>query len=158
MHSSWACEQELGISFRTVIHDKRISIKRVPIIECSSCCRYEILPQVKQHLCSLLEEFKGQAGYINVEFTACNELAGLMYEWLQNADRSCESASYHDFQRTLEARIDHLLDVYQYAKVQGDQVWMDELKERLRQLSMATKSFNFTELCHKMILSNEKFS
>ncbi|WP_223066437.1 hypothetical protein [Paenibacillus caui] len=133
------CGQNKSLGFRTVIHERRIRINKVPIWECEHCGRYEVYSKIKSHLCEVLGQLKSQSGLAGVTFTELNELADVMYEiYKENESAELDADLFtSEMAARCKERINLLLDVYGYAKNNGDREWMEKLMERLSQLTLA---------------------
>ena len=137
MNAPCNCSPAMNLGFRTVILDRRIEIKRVPILECELCDLYELHPEIRSSLRELMDQLKDEPGMFSVMFNEYNELAEMMYESYQEyRDMELEIGRFTDMvtQRRRE-RINLLLDVYGYAKSSNDEAWMDHLNARLAQLT-----------------------
>ncbi|GIP20362.1 MULTISPECIES: hypothetical protein [Paenibacillus] len=136
MRKSCDCGQEMSLDFRKVIFEGRIEIENVPILQCESCTcgSYEVLPEVKPHLLSLIGEWRQLEGSRVIHFNEINEIASLLYDTLYTEPDS--EPIEHVLERKKEDRINLLLDIYGYAKDKDDSLWMKDISERLSQLTL----------------------
>ncbi|RUT36286.1 hypothetical protein EJP77_04660 [Paenibacillus zeisoli] len=134
MRKSCDCGQAMSLDFRKVIFEGRIEIENVPILQCESCSTYEVLPEVKPHVLSLLGEWKQIEGSRVIHFNEMNEVANLLYDAIYAAPIS--ASIEHILEQKKEDRINLLLDIYGYAKEQEDSMWMQDITQRLSQLTL----------------------
>lgn len=130
------CGQAMSLDFRKVIFEGRIEIENVPILQCESCscASYEVLPEVKPHLLSLIGEWRQLEGSRLIHFNEMNEIANLLYDTLYAEPDS--STIEHVLEKKKEDRINLLLDIYGYAKEKNDGLWMEDITQRLSQLTL----------------------
>ncbi len=132
------------LGFRLVILDNKYQIDRVPIFECDDCEKYEVLPMIKDNLKDLMAELKTRRQEERVLFTEINDFGNVLYESYKTWEHSSDSQSFEAiFSQGCEQRINHLLDLYCYAKKANDQVWMNEISNRLASLSEFAKERQF---------------
>lgn len=134
MRKSCDCGQAMSLDFRKVIFEGRIEIENVPILQCDLCSTYEVLPEVKPHLLSLIGEWQQIEGSRLIHFNEMNEVANLLYDALYAAPVT--ASIEHILEQKKEERINLLLDIYGYAKEKEDGMWMEDITQRLSQLTL----------------------
>lgn len=138
------CGQSMTLGFRLVILDNKYQIDRVPIFECDDCEKYEVLPMIKNNLKNLMAELKERGQEGRVHFSEVNDFGYVLYESYKTWEHNGDIQSFEVlFEQGCEARINHLLDLYSYAKKANDQNWMNEISDRLASLSEFAKERQF---------------
>ncbi|CAM4276938.1 MAG: hypothetical protein E7L01_14610 [Paenibacillus macerans] len=134
------CGQMMNLGFRVVIFEGIYEISRVPIYECEDCSYYEVLPEVKTDLTDMLAKLKRERAEERIDFTERNELADLIFGIYRQWNRMETSSFEALLERQCEERINLLLDLFGCAKNLGDTAWMDDISQRLAQLSKFIKN------------------
>lgn len=129
MHKQCKCGRDLEIRLRTVIYQSKVEIENVPVFTCEFCNRSEVLPEVKQELTGLIAELGGKPEKQRLRFDESSELAHLMRVVTDKEHR------HEPVDKILEERINELLDMLLLARSLGDEPWMDDVRNRLSQIS-----------------------
>ncbi|NQX43812.1 hypothetical protein HQN87_00595 [Paenibacillus tritici] len=137
MKKSCGCGGVMTIHMHTLIYSAKIKITHVPVYTCGECSRYEPLPVIKRELGLLIRELgERPSGQQQLSFADRNEwasvlkdifAAGLFAGGLPELEES--------IRRSIQGRIDLLLDVYRTAADLSDRKWMEEIGLRLSQLT-----------------------
>lgn len=129
MHKQCKCGRDMEIRLRTVIYQSKVEIENVPVFTCEFCNRSEVLPEVKQELTGLIAELGGKPEKQRLRFDESSELAHLMRVVTDKEHR------HEPVDKILEERINELLDMLLLARSLGDEPWMDDVRNRLSQIS-----------------------
>ncbi|RCX23024.1 hypothetical protein DFP94_101615 [Fontibacillus phaseoli] len=135
MRKHCRCGQKMNLGFRLVIFENKFQVDRVPILECDECDYYEVLPFVKADVIDLLEQLKQQGENVRVFFTDMNELADVLYDMIQQKEKSDSSSFEAVLEQKCNERINLLLDLYGCAQKMNDSSWMNVIAVRLAVLS-----------------------
>lgn len=119
----------MSIRLRTVIYQNKVDIENVPVYTCESCQRSEVLPSVKPELTGLIGKLGNEPGKQQLLFDEMSEIAYLM--------RKVSEKEYHrhSVERIVQERINELLDMMLIAKSLGDEQWIEEIRNRLAQIT-----------------------
>lgn len=123
------CGQAMGIRLRTVIYQSKVEIDNVPVYGCEYCNRSEVFPGVKPELTQLIGDLGGKPEKQKLKFDEISELAHLMKVVTDKEHR------HEPISKILEERINELLDMLLLARSLGDETWMNDVRERLSQIS-----------------------
>jgi hypothetical protein len=123
------CGREMNIRLRSVIYQNKVEIEHVPVFTCEFCNRSEVFPGVKPDLTKLIGELGGKPEKQRIRFDEISELAHLMYV-VTDKEHQHEPVG-----AILEERINELLDMLLLARSLADQTWMDDIVERLSQIT-----------------------
>ncbi|MFF2907378.1 hypothetical protein [Paenibacillus sp. NPDC057934] len=127
----------MTIHMHTLVYNTKIKITDVPVYTCESCSRYEPLLAIKPALGELVQQLgrEGIAGS-KVSLTDCSEWAFVLKETFSKFSGDSLPELEAEIRKTLQGRIDLLLDTYRFAGDSGDAEWMQETGERLSQLTL----------------------
>jgi hypothetical protein len=119
----------MSIRLSTVIYQNKVDIENVPVYTCDSCQRSEVLPSVKPELAGLLGKLGSRPDKQQLLFDDWSEIAYLMRKVLEKpyCGESVECL--------VEERINELLDMMLIAKSLGDELWIEDLRKRLAQIT-----------------------
>lgn len=123
------CGQSMSIGLRTVIYQSKVEIEHVPVFTCDSCSRSEVFPGVKPDLTRLIGELGGKPKKQRICFDEISELAHLM-KVVTDKEYQHEPVG-----AILEERINELLDMLLLARSLEDRSWMENIVERLSQIT-----------------------
>ena len=119
----------MTVKLRTVIYQNRAEIENVPIYACKACKRTIVFPPIKDDLTKFIGTLGNVEEKEQYRFDELNEIAHLM---CQMADKE----RWHDsVERIVEERVNELLDLLLLAKSVGDAAWIDEVRQRLSQIT-----------------------
>lgn len=123
----------MRMELRRLVYARKACICDVPVYACQDCSTYELMPLIKRDLVSYIGSLGEVRRRVRVSFADINEPASVLRDVL-----SSYSDSLQEFQQRYKAafddRIDMLLDLYRFAKVKDDSVWMMEISERLEKV------------------------
>jgi hypothetical protein len=134
-----SCGHKMNIRIRTVIYKNRIEIDNVPIYTCESCTKSEVFQPVKSELTNLISQFGKHPEKTRIYFNETSELAFLLM-----------MASQKEFEHTpvdkiLDSRINELLDLLLLARSLQDDLWVEDILNRLSQLTLQRiNTYDFT--------------
>lgn len=130
MKKTCKCGQAMNLQLRTVIYAGKFEIDNVPIFSCGDCQRSEVYPAVKEDLTSFIDQLSQEEEPVaTYRFEEHNELAWLLH-------RALDQQHFTDpIRRIIDERINDLLDVMLLAKSLGDEAWLEETRDRLRQIT-----------------------
>lgn len=131
------CGGVMTIHMHTLIYSSKIKITHVPVYSCGQCGRYEPLPVIKRELGLLISELgKQPSGRMHLSFADRNEWASVLKDTLASGlyDGGLPELE-ESIRKSLQGRVDLLLDVYRTAASLSDQKWMEETGIRLSQLT-----------------------
>ncbi|MGW8957241.1 hypothetical protein [Paenibacillus sp. NPDC055715] len=144
MHKQCQCGKPMGLELRKVIYADKVEILHVPVFSCPSCFSSEVLQHVTKDIKELLQNLGSEPTARSISFARNNELAEiirmLVLEESDNPNVDWQSS----LEERMELRINLLLDLYRYARSQGDEDWMNDVQKRLVQLSGFTSESVFT--------------
>lgn len=129
LHRECKCGRAMSIRLRTVIYQNKVEIDHVPVFTCDTCARSEVLPAVKPDLTKLIRQLGAKPEKQRIRFDEICELAHLM-SIVTDKEHQHEAVSL-----ILEERINELLDMLLLARSLKDQGWMDDIVERLSQIT-----------------------
>lgn len=124
----------MSVRMRTVIFQNSVEIGNVPILSCDSCNRSEILPAVKPELTGLIGQLGSKPGKRQLYFDEVSELAHLLIQ-VSSKERVQDPVEH-----IIEERINELLDLMLLARSLGDQLWIGDIRKRLKQLTQHAMS------------------
>jgi hypothetical protein len=113
----------------TVIYSGKVAIDDVPVYSCPECQHSEVLPEVKPELAGLIRTLGSNPQKQHISFGDVHELAHLM-KMLPNRD-----PLHASFQAVVEERVNELLDLLLLAKQLRDELWKQEVLQKLEQVS-----------------------
>ncbi|WP_438351536.1 hypothetical protein ACP8HI_13355 [Paenibacillus sp. FA6] len=129
------CGQLMRLELRTIQVAGEIQILHVPMRACEACSTYRLLGSVKPILTDYLKNIETSPRKKRISFTKINESSQVIYEvFLQEESDSCEELELA-VREAINERINLLLDLFGYAKGVEDMIWVDHIRQRLRQLS-----------------------
>lgn len=129
MHKHCKCGRSMSIRLRTVIYQNKVDIENVPIYTCEHCQRSEVLPSVKPDLTGLIGKLGSKPAKQQLLFDDLSEIAYLMRK-VSEKEHQSESV-----ERIVQERINELLDIMLIAQSLGDDLWMEEIRSRLAQIT-----------------------
>ncbi|CAM2822743.1 hypothetical protein PASE110613_02535 [Paenibacillus sediminis] len=135
------CGQQMELDLRTVIYSHRIKIERVPVFACESCSHFEVLPLIKENLLSLIAELNIVSGIHKVLFTEICDIADIIDDVFRHQTDDIGSPIEQLLNDKIEERINLLLDLYRYAQELGDTDWMEDVSNRLGQITEHLQHF-----------------
>ncbi|WP_379201699.1 hypothetical protein [Paenibacillus sp. GCM10012306] len=137
MEKACGCGGDMTIHMHTLVYNTKIKITDVPVYTCESCSRYEPLPVIKPALGELVQQLgiEGIAGS-KVSLADGSEWAFVLKETFSKFSGESLSELEEEIRKTVQSRIDLLLDIYRFAGNSGDGEWMRETGERLSQLTL----------------------
>ncbi|MFC0213182.1 hypothetical protein ACFFK0_12070 [Paenibacillus chartarius] len=124
----------MNIRLRTVIYLNKVDIENVPIYTCDACQRSEVLPSVKAELTGLIADLGNMPAKKKLSFDELSEIAYLMRKVSEKEHRT------DSIERIVEERINELLDIMLIAQSLGDEIWMEEIRKRLAQITQHSLS------------------
>ncbi len=135
MKKSCNCGGVMTIHMHTLIYSTRVKINHVPVYTCQECARYEPLPCIKRDLGKLIGELEESWTRRSVSFAERNEWASVLKETFSGFIAGGIPEFDEAIRRSIQGRIDLLLDVYRFAGDCADQKWMEDTGLRLSQLT-----------------------
>lgn len=123
------CGHAMKIRLRTVIYQNKVEIENVPVYSCDSCSRSEVFPGVKPELTGLIGDLGSKPEKKQLFFDELSELAHLMMKVTDKEHR------HEPVERILEERVNELLDMLLLARSLGDEPWMEDVRQRLSQIT-----------------------
>lgn len=134
MHKNCKCGSTMNIRLRTVIYSSRVEIENVPIYTCDACSSSEIFYGVKNDLTGLIDKLGNQPQKQQLLFEEVNEFAHLMYKVSDKEEIETP------IEEIIEDRINQLLDLMLLAQSVNDSSWMEDIQNRLLQITKQTLS------------------
>ncbi|MFC5987364.1 hypothetical protein [Marinicrinis lubricantis] len=129
----------MDIYMRTVLFSDHLEIKGVPVYCCDECGRNEVLPGVKDHLKEMIQSSSKSAGKVSIDFSEQNEVALLLS---RAADEDYGNVS---LEVIIDERINQLLDMLIMAQNLHNDEWIEDIQDRLSQISnYALSTYDFT--------------
>ncbi|OAB33836.1 hypothetical protein [Paenibacillus glacialis] len=129
------CGQWMRLELRTILAGK-IQILHVPMRACEGCSVYHLFPPVKSVLADYVKNLGNDSRKRKRSFTDVNEISQIIYEVF--SQETCDSSA-SDMENAIKAaindRVNLLLDLFQHAKSIDDHIWIEDLRQRLSQLS-----------------------
>lgn len=119
----------MSIQLRTVIYSNKVEIENVPIFSCDACNLSEVYSGVKDDLTGLINKLGKEPQKQSLFFENVNEFAYLMSKVL---DKDLLKVPIENI---IEDRINDLLDLLILAQSIHDQTWMNEIQQRLSQIT-----------------------
>ncbi|QCT02329.1 hypothetical protein E6C60_1613 [Paenibacillus algicola] len=133
------CGQMMELNLRTLFFSKKESITHVPVNVCEDCGVYELLPCIKQEVVNYVTSVKaGQSGG-EISLTDLYEPAALLKEILSGPLEDSFQLP-EKCKDLIGEHINMLLDLYRFAKSEGDGDWMADINERLEAMTVFLKS------------------
>lgn len=129
MQKQCKCGQSMNIRLRSVIYQNKVEIENVPVYTCKACNRSEVYPGVKPELTELIGDLGSLPEKKRLQFEEMSELANLMMT-VTDKEYKHESIGH-----ILEERVNQLLDLLLLAQSLGDEPWMNDIRQRLSQIS-----------------------
>lgn len=129
MQKQCKCGQMMNIRLRTVIYQNKVEIDNVPVYTCEVCNRSEVFPDVKPELTGLIGDLGSKPDKQQLQFDEMSELAHLMMK-VTNKEHQ-----HQPVDKILEDRINELLDTLLLARSLGNEPWMEDIRQRLSQIS-----------------------
>ncbi|MEC0243575.1 hypothetical protein P4H66_27525 [Paenibacillus dokdonensis] len=135
------CEQNLKLELRTVMYTRSVMIRHVPVLVCDHCLTYELIPSMRPDLKKCVDLLGPDPSKTSFSLTDYHELANLVYEVLAEGEYSEDNVKRRlDYE--IQERINLLLDLYRMAESMQDEVWFEEIRLRLSQLSVILPEMN----------------
>ncbi|OAB30242.1 hypothetical protein PMSD_20895 [Paenibacillus macquariensis subsp. defensor] len=135
MDTQCHCGQWMRLELRTILAGK-VQILHVPMRACEACSAYHLFPPVKSVLTDYVRDLGNESSKKKRSFTEVNEISQIIYDVF--SQETCESSSA-DMENAMKAaikdRINLLLDLFQHAESIQDSIWLEDLRQRLSQLS-----------------------
>jgi hypothetical protein len=119
----------MSIRLRTVIFQNKVEIENVPVYSCEECKRTIVFPAVKNELTKFIGSLGNRPEQQLFYFDEMNEIAHVMHKV---ADKSRWNESV---ERIVEERINELLDLLLLAQSLEDQQWIEDVRNRLVQIT-----------------------
>lgn len=129
MQKQCKCGQTMSIRLRTVIYQNKVEIENVPVYTCEACSRSEVFPDVKPDLAGLIGNLGSKPDRQQLHFDDMSELAHLMMKVTDKERR------HEPVEKILEERVNELLDMLLLARSLGNEPWMEDVRQRLAQIS-----------------------
>jgi YgiT-type zinc finger domain-containing protein len=123
------CGNTMNIRLRTVIFSNTVEIENVPIFSCDACSSSEIYSGIKADLTGLINKLGSKPQKQQLLFDDINEFAYLMYK------ASDKDQLKVPVELIIEERINQLLDLLILAQSLQDQPWMNDIQDRLLQIT-----------------------
>jgi hypothetical protein len=130
------CNVAKSIELRTVIFSERVTIRNVPVKICNSCNFCELFPDIKRDLKKRMIQWGTHPNKQIIWYHENHELAYILYE--ANRVRKMNTPICE----MITTRINELLDLFILAQSVGDLCWMDELRNRMWQLSQGLNHYD----------------
>jgi len=129
------CGHWMRLELRTILAGK-VQILHVPMRACEACSAYHLFPPVKSVLTNYVRDIGKESSKSKRSFTEVNEISQIIYDVF--IQETCDSSSV-DMENAMKVaindRINLLLDLFQHAESMQDRIWIEDLRQRLSQLS-----------------------
>lgn len=136
----------MNLELRTLIYERKMEIRNVPVLTCFICTESEIPIQVVGDIKKLLNISERGADSGSISFTEIHEWADVILQVILNVgDQELEEWD-RPLEEARQERINLLLDIYRFASDSGDVHWMNEVEQRLKQLSLASAELLLSKL------------
>lgn len=123
------CGETMEIRLRTVIYSNKVEIGHVPVFTCEECQNCEVYPSVKPLLTGLIGSLGSKPDKQQVNFEEISEISYLMRQ-------AAEQDIDHDrLAGLMQERVNELLDLLLLAQSLGETEWMNDLRNRLSQVT-----------------------
>jgi hypothetical protein len=150
MNQQCKCGHRMRLELRTIQIAGNIQMLHVPMRACETCSSYRLLSSVKSVVMDYINNPESHHKR-NFSFTEINELSHIVYEvFIQNESNVCEELE-QEIKVVIHERINVLLDLFRYAEVVQDSIWVENLRQRLSQLSNLS-----LELDQEILYSHKK--
>lgn len=123
------CGKPMEIFLRTVVVSRQLEIDHVPVYACEECGIYEVFSSVKNHVKVIMEQSQQIKDQQSIDFAEKNEVAYLLNK---AADTEYEHISLEEI---LNERVNQLLDMLIMARALDNREWMNDLQNRLSQIT-----------------------
>jgi hypothetical protein len=120
----------MPMKLRTVVYVGKVDIENVPVFSCSKCGNSEVFQEVKQDLKALIHKLGDDPHKQKLLLQDFSAWAEVFVSHSTGGKLDLGKIRPH-----IEEQINELLDLYTIALRVQDDVWMNELKERLEGLS-----------------------
>lgn len=134
------CRETMRMELRRLVYARKTNIYHVPVYACQNCSTYELMPLVKPDLLCYLNSLGDVKSQTEISFADIYEPVAVLREVLSS---SSDSDSIEEFQQrykeAFENRVNMLLDLYRFAKMNDDTAWMGEIKTRLEKVNAFLK-------------------
>jgi hypothetical protein len=129
MEKLCSCGSTVMVQLSTVIYDNLVTIEGVPIYVCTPCGKNEILSEVKSDLKQLIGKYENESEKTVLRLEEFSEVSYFYRQMLalEHRDRTV--------QELIEERINELLDTFILAKSLNDNIWTEDIYNRLLQLN-----------------------
>jgi hypothetical protein len=135
MNQQCKCGQRMRLELRTIQFAGKMQILHVPMRACDACSSYRLLPSVKSVVADYINKLGPDHRKRKFSFTEINELSQIVHEvFSQNESNVCDELE-HAVKVAIHERINILLDLFRYAEAVQDSIWVENLRQRLSQLS-----------------------
>lgn len=129
MQKMCKCGKSMQIHLRTIVYSNKIEIMNVPIFTCDDCHSSEVFHSIKGHITEMIEKMGNPTEKQTLMFNDVNELAHLMYK---ASDRELLDIP---LEMIVEDRINELLDLLILARSIEDDLWVEEVQQKLIQIT-----------------------
>lgn len=127
------CGLPMNLMLRTVVFARKVTVHCVPVFSCNECHHSQIHQDVKQHLSTVMKPFSTKLTKQTIYFQDINELAKLLF---RASDPEFDNNTVNEM---IHLRINELNDLLLLAESIHDTEWVDELHDRLDQISDYSK-------------------
>jgi hypothetical protein len=130
------CGQSMNLMLRTIVFSQKVKVHYVPVFSCLTCNRNEIHPSVKTQISATIKQTGSKPEKQTIYFQDMNEFAKLLFR--------ASSAEYDDnsVDEILHMRVHELMDLLSIAEAINDGGWVDEIHDRLDQISEVSRSLH----------------
>jgi len=129
LHKQCKCGSAMSIRLRTVIYQNKVEIDNVPIFTCETCQRSEVFAEVKPDLTGIIGQLGNVPEKKQLYFNDISEIAHLMVK-VTEKQRAADPV-----EKIVEERVNELLDLLLLAQSLQDEAWMNDIRNRLAQIS-----------------------
>lgn len=123
------CGSEMIVRFHTIIYQNTVEIENVPVVYCETCNHSEVLPEVKTDLVGLIDQLGNSTDKKLLHFNDISELTRLLIQIYSRQSMNDSAGSI------IEERINELLDMLLLSQSLNDARWIDDIRNRLVQLT-----------------------
>ncbi|MCR8641839.1 hypothetical protein NV379_04125 [Paenibacillus sp. N1-5-1-14] len=129
MEKNCSCGNSIHITLRTIIFQSKLEIENVPVYSCEQCGSNEVYPIIKEDLKSTISQYEKQEERLTVMFEEKSEIVALLMKHLEYP------ISMAVFRKSLDERMNELLDMLLLAQTLQDPCWTQDIHRRLAQIS-----------------------
>ncbi len=123
------CGLPMNLMLRTVLFANKVTVHCVPVFSCQECHYSQIHREVKLHLSNMMKQLGANPKKQTIYFQDVNELAKLLF---RASDPEFDNNTVNEI---IHLRINELQDLLLLAESINDEAWVDELHDRLDQIS-----------------------